>query len=299
MLIHVRHRTRYHYEQPVKSIIQALRLMPRNHEGQYVRRWQIDLDHDGTLRPGEDAFGNVMHMLSLDGPIQDLCLTVEGEVDMQDTNGILRGTCERFPPQFFLRETPLTRADAAITEFARDLFGRHGGNALKTLHALLATLHLDMAFDTEPTDTSTSAADAFALKRGVCQDLSHVFIAAARVLNIPARYVGGYLMRSDEAIHQEAGHAWAEAHIPGLGWVGFDPANGICPTESHIRVGIGLDYLGAAPIRGARLGGASEKMAVEVTVADSHLDSQNGQDNQIRWQRPPETARQASQQFQA
>jgi transglutaminase-like putative cysteine protease len=296
MLIHVRHRTRYHYDQPAKAIIQALRLMPRNHEGQYVRRWQIDLDHDGTLRPGEDAFGNLMHMLSLDGPIRDLCLTVEGEVDMQDTNGILRGTCERFPPQFYLRETQLTRADAAIADFARDLSARHGGNVLKTLHAMLASLHLDMTFDTEPTDTTTSAADAFALKRGVCQDLAHVFVAAARVLGIPARYVGGYLMRSDEAIHQEAGHAWAEAHVPGLGWVGFDPANGICPTESHVRVGIGLDYLGAAPIRGARLGGARERMAVEVTVADSY---QENQDHQTSWQPPPEAAQQASQQFQA
>jgi transglutaminase-like putative cysteine protease len=296
MLIHVRHRTRYHYDQPVKTVIQALRLMPRSHEGQYVRRWQIDLDHDGTLRPGEDAFGNVLHMLSLDGPLSDLCLTVEGEVDMQDTNGILRGTCERFPPEFYLRETPLTHADAAIVDFAQSTLAKNGGNALKTLHAMLAALHLDMAFDTQPTDTTTTAADAFAMKRGVCQDLSHVFVAAARVLGIPARYVGGYLMRSDDVIHQEAGHAWSEAYIPGLGWVGFDPANGVCPTESHIRVGIGLDYLGAAPIRGARKGVANEKMAVEVTVADSY---QGDPTHQTQWQKPATAVEQASQQFQA
>lgn len=300
MLIHVRHRTRYHYDQPAKSIIQALRLMPRNHEGQYVRRWQIDLDHDGTLRPGEDAFGNVLHMLSLDGPLSDLCLTVEGEVDMQDTNGILRGTCERFPPDFYLRETPLTAPDAAIVDFAQSTLTRNGGNALKALHSMLGSLHLDMIFDPQPTDTTTTAADAFAMKRGVCQDLSHVFIAAARVLGIPARYVGGYLMRSDDAIHQEAGHAWAEAYIPGLGWVGFDPANGICPTESHVRVGIGLDYLGAAPIRGARLGGSSEQMAVEVSVGQSAAQiGQSEPSHQIQWPKPAAAATQAAQQFQA
>ena len=296
MLIHVRHRTHYHYDQPVKSIIQALRLMPRNHEGQYVRRWQIELDQDGTLRQGEDAFGNVMHMLSLDGPISELCLTVEGEVDMQDTNGILRGTFERFPPDFYLRETPLTHADPAITDFAQGIAAESGGNALKSLHGLLAALHRDMMFETGQTDTATSAAEAFALKRGVCQDLGHVFIAAARILGIPARYVGGYLMRSDDAIHQEAGHAWTEAFIAGLGWVGFDPANGICPTESHIRVGIGLDYLGAAPIRGARRGGASERMAVEVTVADSY---QQPPTHQTQWQKPQAAIEQAGQQFQA
>src|SRR5262249_60583923 len=93
---------------------------------------------------------------------------------------------------------------------------------------------------------------AFALKRGVCQDLTHIFIAAARAIGFPARYVSGYLHRADGVVHQEAGHAWAEAHVSGLGWVAFDPANGICATDAHIRVAAGLDYLGAAPVRGTR-----------------------------------------------
>jgi transglutaminase-like putative cysteine protease len=96
--------------------------------------------------------------------------------------------------------------------------------------------------------------------------LAHVFIAAARVVGIPCRYVSGHLLRSDGANEQEAGHAWAEAHVSGLGWVGFDPANGICPTEAHVRVGIGLDYLGAAPVRGTQIGGSEEKLAVAIQV---------------------------------
>jgi len=104
------------------------------------------------------------------------------------------------------------------------------------------------------------------MKRGVCQDLSHIFIACARSLGIPARYIGGYLLRSDDTPHQEAGHAWIETYIKDLGWVGFDPANGVCPTEAHIRVSVGLDYLGAAPVRGSRYGGTAEQMDVAVTV---------------------------------
>ncbi|MBL8708494.1 MAG: transglutaminase family protein [Rhodospirillaceae bacterium] len=296
MLIHVRHRTRYTYDHPVHSMIQALRLMPRNHEGQHVRRWQIDLDQDGTLRPGEDAFGNVLHMLSLEGPISGLCITVEGEVEMQDTSGIVRGALEKFPAELYLRDTPLTVADKAIADFARSVAAEAGGSPLKILHALLAALHAEIVFDTQQTDTATRAIDAFRMKQGVCQDLSHVFIACARVLGIPARYVGGYLMRSDDKIHQEAGHAWAEANVTGLGWIGFDPANGICPTESHIRVGVGLDYLGASPIRGARLGGRAETMEVEVTVANTY---QSDPVHQTRWSRPAEAIAQASQQFQA
>ena len=105
--------------------------------------------------------------------------------------------------------------------------------------------------------------EAFALKRGVCQDLTHVFIAAARSLGIPARYVGGYFHRNDGVIEQDAGHAWAEAFVPELGWVAFDPANGICATDAHVRVAVGLDYLGAAPVRGTRYGGAGETLAVK------------------------------------
>jgi transglutaminase-like putative cysteine protease len=292
----VRHRTRYIYDHPVHSMIQALRLSPRNHEGQYIRRWQIDLDQDGTLRQGEDAFGNVLHMLSLDGPISGLCITVEGEVEMQDTNGIVRGALEKFPAELYLRDTPLTIADAAITDFAQAVAAKAGGSELKILHALLAAIHAEIAFDTQQTDTATRAIDAFKMKQGVCQDLSHIFISCARVLGIPARYVGGYLMRSDDNILQEAGHAWTEAYIAGLGWIGFDPANGICPTESHIRVGVGLDYLGASPIRGARLGGRTERMEVEVTVANTY---QSDPAHQTRWQQPAGAVEQAAQQFQA
>ena len=115
-----------------------------------------------------------------------------------------------------------------------------------------------MAFDTNPTGTTTTAAQAFALKRGVCQDLSHIFIAAARSLGVPARYIGGHFHRGDGVIEQEAGHAWAEAFVPDLGWVAFDPTNGISATDAHVRVAVGLDYLGAAPVRGSRQGGGAE-----------------------------------------
>ena len=88
-----------------------------------------------------------------------------------------------------------------------------------------------MAFDDTPTQATTTAAEAFALKRGVCQDLTHIFIAAARSIAIPARYIGGHFHRADGVTEQEAGHAWAEAFVPDLGWVAFDAANGICATE--------------------------------------------------------------------
>jgi len=100
----------------------------------------------------------------------------------------------------------------------------------------------------------------------VCQDLAHIFLATARHLDIPSRYVSGYFHRADGVVEQEAGHAWVEAHVPGLGWVGFDPANGISTTEAHVRVAIGLDYLAAAPVRGSRVGGGVEALGVRLRV---------------------------------
>ena len=135
-------------------------------------------------------------------------------------------------------------------------------------------MHGEITFDTDPTHAATTAAEAFKLRRGVCQDLTHIFIAAARHLGVPARYVGGHFYRDDGVTAQEAGHAWAEAYVDRLGWVGFDPANKLCATDAHVRVAVGLDYLGAAPVRGTRFGGSGETMTVAVQVAQARQQSQ-------------------------
>src|SRR5262249_25447349 len=158
--------------------------------GQNVKRWRIDLNCDGTLKAGEDPFGNLTHTLALGGPISDLEVTVEGEVETEDRHGIVRGTCERFPIDLYLRETPLTEPDLALRSFAYDVTAEAGKDRLAQLHCLLVGIYSAITFDTAPTSTATSAREAFKLKRGVCQDLTHIFIACARHLGVPARYVG-------------------------------------------------------------------------------------------------------------
>ncbi|MCC6946371.1 MAG: transglutaminase family protein [Bradyrhizobiaceae bacterium] len=274
MRIHISHETVYRYETPAKSAIEFLRLTPRNHDGQYVVRWRIDVSEDCRLEPHEDAFGNLTHTFTADGPLYELRVGVEGVVDTQDTTGVVRGTLERFPPRLFLRSTPLTEADDAIVAFADDAASA-GDSPLRRMHALLTRIYETFTFDPDPTHPATSAHEAFALKRGVCQDYAHVFVAAARHLGVPARYVGGYFLRTDGEVMQEAGHAWAEAFIPDLGWVAFDPAHGIAATDAHVRVAVGLDYLGAAPIRGVRIGGTGETLAVTVHVDQAARQNQS------------------------
>jgi transglutaminase-like putative cysteine protease len=275
MRVRVLHRTTYHYDTPATGVIQMLRLTPRNHDGQYVINWHIDVSTDCRLDQHEDAFGNICHAFTADGPFNELVVSVEGEVETRDTNGVVTGAIERFPPSLFLRETALTTADDAIRSFAAAVHADSGENRLKLLHALLAKLHADMTFDPDPTHAATTAAEAFALKRGVCQDLTHIFIAAARSIGIPARYISGHLHRGDGTVDQDAGHAWAEAFVPDLGWVAFDPANGICTTDAHVRVAVALDYLGAAPVRGTRYGGSGETLSVSVHVNQTQRQSQS------------------------
>jgi transglutaminase-like putative cysteine protease len=275
MRIFVSHETAYRYDVPVTRVIQALRVTPRAHDGQHIVNWRIEISEDCKLHANEDSFGNIMHIFTAEGPLSALTVLAAGEVETQDTHGIVRGAVERFPPGLFLRETPLTHADAAIQEFARGLAGSDGRDRLDLLHTLMRELHGAITYDSDPTHTATTAPEAFALRRGVCQDLAHIFIAAARTLGMPCRYVGGYFRRSDGVVAQQAGHAWVESFVADLGWVAFDPVHAVCPTDAYVRVAIGLDYLGAAPVRGARFGGEGETLSLAVHVDQALRQTQS------------------------
>jgi transglutaminase-like putative cysteine protease len=275
MRIHIRHETTYTYEQPVRGVIQLLRLTPRDHEGQHIRTWRIETDIDGRLKREEDPLGNILHRLDVEGPIERICLRVTGEVETAEMHGVVRRAVERLPEPFYLRESDLARVDSELRRFALAAMSDRASDPLGAVHRLVAAIHKEVAFDTGPTESATPAAEAFAIRRGVCQDLTHILIACARCCGFPARYVSGYLYRADGVTEQAAGHAWAEVNVPDLGWVGLDPANGISASEAHVRVAVGLDYLGAAPVRGSRVGGGSEALDVKLSVTASQGQRQS------------------------
>ncbi len=267
MRIRIDYDTRYAYDAPARAVAQVLRVTPRSNDSQYVANWRVELDIDEAAPTGEDAFGNLTHAFFTTGPLSHLTITVSGVVETTDTHGLLSGLPEPLPPDVFVRQTPLTETDEALRDFASSIAGGAGKDQLTLLHDLLRTTYETVEFDTRSTNAATSAIQAFAQKSGVCQDLSHIFIACARHLEIPARYVSGHLVKPGE-IDQQASHAWAEALVPGYGWVGFDVANGVCPSETHVRVATGFDYLSAAPVRGSRMGGGTEQLSVKLAVAD-------------------------------
>jgi transglutaminase-like putative cysteine protease len=230
-----------------------------------VVRWRIDVSPDARLAAHEDAFGNLTHVFTADGPLEELRVEVDGQVETQNSNGVVRGTVERFPPSLFLRDTALTQSDAAICQFAQTIRATGKGQVLAELHALLDRLHDEWTHERLPKEASADAAAAFERKSGTAADLTHIFIGAAHSLGIPARFVAGYF-RQSEADVEHAGHAWAEAYVGDLGWVAFDPANGFCPMDAHVRVAVGLDALGAAPLRGTRYGAGAETLEIAIKV---------------------------------
>lgn len=261
MRLSIDHQTRYAYDRPAAGIVQALRLTPRAHDGLQLLRWRVDIDADGWLKPARDAHGNRCHLFYAAAPVQRLTLTVAGEALTRDTAGVL-GPDEGAPLPLYRRATPLTLADAAVAAFARDVAAGEA-TTLGRCHALMRAVNARMRFLPGASHAATPAAAAFAAGAGVCQDLTQVFVAAARSIGIAARYAQGHYAPPGHP-EQEAAHAWAEAWVEDLGWVGFDCTHGVCPGEHHLRVAVGFDALDAAPVRGARRGGGTERLEVAV-----------------------------------
>ena len=275
MLISVRHVTRYRYAEPVSYTIQSLRLTPASFEGQRVLDWQVRAAGVPPALQFRDGFGNVVHLITVNGRHEELVIEAGGTVETRDCNGVVAGLAKGAPPRVFLKETPQTTPDGAIRGLAEAVLveAGHGKDTLAKLHALLAAVRDRVEYVAGETDTHTSAAEALADGKGVCQDHAHIFIAAARTLAIPARYVTGYLVLDGQGT-AEAHHAWAEAWVEGLGWVGFDVANRVCPTDCYVRLACGLDAGYAAPIVGSRRGGETETLDVSVTVQQQQVAQQ-------------------------
>jgi transglutaminase-like putative cysteine protease len=263
MLLHIRHQSRYTYEEPVHYALQRVRMTPGASRAQLVRAWSIRYQGAAPELAYVDGFGNLTQLVRTETAGQEVVITVEGAVETLDTAGVHGEDSGPAPLWTWLRQTPLTTPGAAIRELAAAI--GEPRDPLDALHRLLLRIHERIRFTVGATDTATPGEAALAAGEGVCQDHAHVFIGAARLLDIPARYVSGYLLLED-APDQAASHAWAEAHVEGLGWVGFDGANGVSPDGRYVRVATGLDYRDAAPISGIRQGRGGERLAVDIRV---------------------------------
>jgi transglutaminase-like putative cysteine protease len=262
MRLRITHRTEYQYDMPVHYALQRIRLTPQSGPTQTVRAWFIEVEGAREEVRYQDQFGNETLLLSHEGEPRLLSITASGEIDTVNTAGVY-GPHRGFAPLWlFEPETELTAAGDHLRTLAAEL---GEGTELDRLHRLMGAIADRVEYRTGSTGAATTAEAALALRSGVCQDHAHIFISAARLCGFPARYVSGYLMIEGRE-EQAASHAWAEAQVTGLGWVGFDPSNRMSPDERYVRLAAGRDYRDAMPVSGIRLGEATEKLAVSITV---------------------------------
>lgn len=266
MILAIDHRTAYAAGAPASCSVQYVRLTPRDDPGQRLLRWHLEVPGRATL--WHDAFGNRVHCVVQTAPHDSVDIHVNGEVDTEETHGIVPLEAGGLPPAAYLRVTPLTLADDTVRDFAAPFARLRGKGDLAALHALMAAIHDTVEHRPGDTTLHLPAAQVLARRAGTCQDHAHLFIACCRAWGIPARYVSGYLHTSTEDGRHLATHAWAEALVDYLGWVSFDPSNRQSATPAYVRLAVAFDDLGAAPVRGLRLGGGHEDMSVSVKVAE-------------------------------
>lgn len=270
MRLTIRHTTRYDFAHPAAHGLQRLRLRPKLSHGQQVLDWSMELQ--GARREAEydDHHGNPSVLVSVDPGATSITVTCSGLVDTADNAGVLGPHVGHLPLWCFLNQTDLTKPGPKLKALVASLPSDRG-NTLELLHALSAAVLNRVEYETGETDAKTTAEEALAAGQGVCQDHTHIFIGAARLLGVPARYVSGYLL-IDGQVDQDAGHAWAEAHIDGLGWVGFDISNSICPDARYVRVATGFDYSAAAPLTGLCVGVGETALKVSLAVEQQVLE---------------------------
>ncbi len=268
MKLLLRHQTVYSYEAGASRVAMLLKLMPRNHSGQQVREWQVSVNDTPVIGFAPNGFGDLEALWTRQDNSARTTIVATGIVETSDTNGIIKGLEERFDPRIYLRETTLTARSPEICALAD---GIAGGDVLARLHALSAAVIAKVSYRAGVTGPETSATDALRLGAGVCQDHAQIFIAAARAMGVPARYVSGYLLAQDaEALHET--HGWAEALVSGLGWIGFDASNSVCVTDHYVRVASGLDAHDAAPVRGSVIAGGNIRIDADVRIAHASDD---------------------------
>ncbi|HEU0044270.1 transglutaminase family protein [Sphingomonas sp.] len=264
MRLSVDHRTTYRFTVPQSRVVQLLRLTPGNSHDQTVASWRVHVDCDARMREGRDGFGNHVTMLYAEGPLTTVEIAVQGEVLTSHSDGCVLGVAEPLPPALFLRPTGATPADPAICRWSREVAT---GTAVERLHTLNRALHARFAIERGRGDPGLDAGAAWARDSATPRDLAQIFCVAARALGAPARFVSGYHLWEIDGEHRPAPHGWAEAHVEGLGWIGFDPTTGMSPEEEYVRVAVALDAAGAAPVAGSRLGAGAEELEVDVAVS--------------------------------
>jgi transglutaminase-like putative cysteine protease len=277
LIYSVRHVTKFRYKPEVRESMMELRMQPLSDERQRCLSFSLDVRPAAALMQYRDAHGNVVHHFNIAGGHSELSVKADALVEVtsgsatetsgswSDLNALVarEDHWEMLLPSTFARPTP------TLEELAKEIDLERSRTPFEVVHKIMRGIHEKFSYVPNSTAVDSPIDHALSERKGVCQDFAHIMIALVRSVDIPCRYVSGYLFHSngDQGSAEGASHAWVEALLPGSGWTEFDPTNNVMSGERHIRVAIGRDYADVPPTRGVFKGGAESELSVSVAVA--------------------------------
>ena len=288
MKYRVLHKTTYKYSEMVSLCQNEIHLAPRNYTLQTCHYSHLQISpQPSVISERRDYFGNTAAFFGIQERHQKLEIVAESKVDVlpsstpaasltpawEDVREILSGkdAPRHLDATQFLHESHYSKYNDAIAAYALQSFPR-GRPILEGALDLTRRIHTEWIYDSKATNMTTSVAQAFELRRGVCQDFAHLEIACMRSLGLAARYVSGYLLTApppgkQRLVGSDASHAWLSLYCPGFGWIELDPTNNVVPSDKHVLVAWGRDYADVCPVKGVILGGGHHAISVSVDVA--------------------------------
>ena len=276
----VRHVTRFTYESAITESVMEVRMQPRSDAMQRCLHFSLTTTPASRVMMYQDSDGNIVHHFNIPARHARMAVTAEALVECEQPESLpdeigpaawrelnaIAGSGEALD---YLAASTFTQPTALLDAFSKEAGIERGSDPLVTLRRLMTEMSSRFEYRLSSTRVDSPIDDALQSRKGVCQDFAHIFIALARRLGIPTRYVSGYLFhdpsRTDRS-GEGATHAWVESLIPGIGWVGLDPTNDLVAGERHIRVAIGRDYADVPPTRGVYKGVSNVKSELAVSV---------------------------------
>ena len=301
MYYSIRHVTRFRYTTPVRENFTEVRKQPRSEGPQRCVNFSLHTSPNARVMAYRDDFGNYIHHFDVPSRHSHLTITAQALVDMQPhpalPNALDLGAWDQLDAMTtndayfdYLMPSQAVVPSTELDGLARTLGLERGADPLTMLRRLNTRMFDHFDYAPESTTINTPIAEVIEAGRGVCQDFAHVMLGLVRSVGVPARYVSGYLFNrsgSRERSTPEASHAWVEALLPGLGWIGFDPTNDLIAAERHIRTAVGRDYHDVPPTRGVYRGGAETELSVSVQVAPSDAPPPEEEPRIIGWVAAP------------
>ncbi|HEX8118557.1 MAG TPA: transglutaminase family protein, partial [Pyrinomonadaceae bacterium] len=256
MHLSINHVTKFRYSAPIAESIMELRMQPLTEGPQRCLKFELNLKPSARAASYRDHLGNSVHHFDIPGRHTQLVISTKSLIETLPREeppealapgawGELDALVEGGDYWDMLMPSHFARPTEALLDFARELNLGRREDPLTVLRGLNAAIYNAFEYVPQSTSADSPIDEALTARKGVCQDYSHILIALARHLRVPCRYVSGYLFHRieyNDRSAQDATHAWVEALLPDLGWVGFDPTNNLLAGQRHVRVAVGRDY---------------------------------------------------------